>query len=210
MSAGETKMMPCSQADKLNLKSVLCLADSSPRGDSLSLRSRMVLALRVASNLLQLSWTPWLRGRLSKDAIFFLPSEKDGNHRAVDLSSPFISLKFGNHPSNPPKTPRQDPKLAFLELGVLLLEIWHQRSLETYLSVQEVPTEYYALLAVASKWLDDTRDQLLNYYEKAVSHCIRGVMRGETRFLEWDDPKLWSAACQDVIEPLYQNCKQWR
>jgi len=92
----------------------------------------------------------------------------------------------------------------------LLLEIWHGTTLETQFSLKEALGGYYERLALALRWLDDMKDPLLELYDKAASHCIRGMIGGETRFREWEDLEFWGAVCGDIIEPLSKNCKQWR
>ena len=208
--AKDKHMMPCGQADKILLRDLLAPKSAS----RFPIRSGMILALRLASNLLQLSCTEWLRTSWSKDTIYFLrqPGTMVGTI-SVDFSRPFVSLAFTNTgPSTKENTPIQpiEPKPALLELGILLLEIWHSKSLEAQYSLQQGPVEYYERLALASKWLDDMTDPLPELYDKAASHCIRGMMCGESRFPDWEDGRFWSAFCQDVIDPLYKNCKQWR
>ena len=64
-------------------------------------------------------------------------------------------------------------------------------------------------MARALEWLDDVDDPLLDLYDKAVAHCLRVNISGETRFLDWEAVKLWSLVCEDIIAPLAKICKQW-
>ena len=207
IAASGKRLAPCCQAKKFTLKALLS-DPTTTKNANLPLRSRMTLALRLALNLLQLLHTQWLQKPLSKDVVYFLAYPNARGVLGIDLTRPFVSLAC-NNPMSPTMQP-VDPKLALLELGILLLEIWHTKTLETQYSLQEAPSGYYKRLALASEWLDDTTDQPPELYDKAVCHCIRGMLGGETRYSDWEDPKLWSAICQDVIEPLYKNCKQWR
>lgn len=210
----EKTLIPYHQADKITLKALL-LSDNK-LSYLLPLRLRMLLALRLASNLLQLLQTQWLQSAWSKDVIYFLlrptgeanNASRDNLH--IDFSRPFVSLTFDNSNASAPPQQNVDPKVVLLELGILLLEIWHKKTLETQFSLNEAPAGYYERLALALKWLDDTNDPLPELYDKAVSHCVRGMIGGETRFREWEDIKFWGAVCEDIIEPLSKNCKQWR
>lgn len=161
----------------------------------LPLKLRMLLALRLASNLLQLLQTQWLRNAWSKDNIYFLLrpiADATGGSQDqlyIDFSRPFVSLVFDGNDGSAAPQKNVEPKIALLELGILLLEIWHERTLETKFSLKEAPSGYYERLLLASRWLDETDDPLLTLYDKATSHCIRGMIGGETRLRTWEDIK---------------------
>lgn len=209
-------LIPCQQADTMTLKALLMDNKSPRRGPLLPWKFRMRLALRLASNLLQLLQTQWLENAWSKDVVYFLlrPTDKVDNatrdHLHVDVGRPFVSLAFDG--VTPRANPQRnvEPKVALLELGILLLEIWHEMTLETRFSLTEAPIEYYSRLVLALEWLDDTDDPLPELYDKAVSHCIRRIIGGESHFPDWENIKLWGAVCEDIIEPLSKICKQWR
>ena len=217
IATNEKTLISYHQADKTTLKALL-LSDNKPNhhGTLLPLRLRMLLALRLASNLLQLLQTQWLQSAWSKDVIYFLlrptggASNASRNQLYIDFSRPFVSLTFDDSSASAPTQQNVDPKVALLELGILLLEIWHGTTLETQFSLKEAPGGYYERLALALRWLDDMKDPLPELYDKAASHCIRGMIGGETRFREWEDIDFWGAVCGDIIEPLSKNCKQWR
>ncbi|KAK3998115.1 hypothetical protein QBC44DRAFT_375996 [Cladorrhinum sp. PSN332] len=203
---------------KTSLKDVL----SSQRKTPVSLQLRMLLALRLASNLLQLLQTHWLPLAWSDEQVFFpihtkyLPA--DGQLLAppsnVDFARPFISASFAQ-PTSPQLQcpPKADPKTALLGLGILLLEIWHQETLETHFSLRaekQQPTKFYELLTLALEWLDDMSNPPPELYYQAASHCIKGMLGGEARLGQWEDGELWNAVCGDVVEPLLKNCSIWR
>ena len=217
IATNEKTLISYHQADKTTLKALL-LSDnkSNHHGTLLPLRLRMLLALRLASNLLQLLQTQWLQSAWSKDMIYFLlrptggASNASQNQLYIDFSRPFVSLTFDDSSASAPTQQNVDPKVALLELGILLLEIWHGTTLETQFFLKEAPGGYYERLGLALRWLDDMKDPLPELYDKAASHCIRGMIGGETRFRKWEDIEFWGAFCGDIIEPLSKNCKQWR
>jgi hypothetical protein len=208
-------LLQCREADATTLEELLQPPDNkNPHGGNLlSLKLRMILALRLASNLLQLSHTHWLQSAWSKEAVYFLLEEgtggTTGNYRA-DFGRPFVPLKFEEKKYLAEPERNAEPKVALLELGILLLEIWHKMTLETRFSLKTAPVGYYKRLALAFEWLDDTSDPLPELYDNAVSRCVRGVVGGECRFSDWEDMEFWGAVCGDIIEPLSKNCKQWR
>ena len=102
-----------------------------------------------------------------------------------------------------------EPKVALLELGILLLEIWHKTTLEARFGLKEAPRAYYDRIGHTLEWLDDVDEPLPDLYDKAVAHCLRVNISGDTRFLDWEDTKLWNVICGDIITPLVKICKQW-
>ncbi|ORY10273.1 hypothetical protein BCR34DRAFT_354613 [Clohesyomyces aquaticus] len=176
------------------------------------LRSRMLLSVRLASNLLQLLNTPWLPATFSKEKIFFpaTPVPKQ-NTPLVDFSRPFIHSEFKE--DDPTAVFSQNyaspPKETLLELGILLLEIWHEQTLEERFSLDKSPVEFFDRLPLALKWAEESHTELLESYENAVCYCT-GFMTGESRGSQWKDDKLWASVYGEVIEPLARNCKLWR
>ena len=173
-------------------------------GNPVPWKFRMLLALRLSSSLLQLLQTHWLEHAWSKDVVFF--HVKAGGTGQVLLNRPFVRCTFGGIQK---ASSCIEPKVALLELGVLLLEIWHKTTLEARFGLNEAPTAFYERMARAVEWLDDVDEPLPDLYDKAVAHCLRVNVSGETRFLDWEDTKLWGVICGDIIEPLSKICKQW-
>lgn len=185
--------------DAISLNEIL-----QAEGTSLPWKFRMLLALRLASNLLQLLQTSWLERAWSKDVVFFLV--RPGAQAQVFLNRPFVQCTFGGVQT---ASRSIEPKVALLELGILLLEIWHKTTLEARFGLEKAPTVYYDRMARAVEWLDDVDEPLPDLYDKAVAHCLRVNISGDTRFLDWEDTKLWSVICGDIIAPLAKICKQW-
>lgn len=198
--------------DRITLKAILSGSTSIAHGIGFTLRLRMLLALRVASNLLQLSQTPWMGQSWSKETVYFLlrPTKKGGRPLA-DLNRAFMSAAIAGPESSPAACcAKAEPKVVLLDLGILLLEIWHQTTLEARFCLDESPAGYYLRLVRAVEWLDDGDNPPPDLYERAISYCIRGMLGSEARLASWDANELWHAVCKNVVEPLSQNCKQWR
>ena len=186
-------------SDAISLKDIL-----QAEGTPLPWKFRMLLALRLASSLLQLLQTRWLDRAWSKDVVFFLAHP--GAQAQVYYNRPFVQCTFGDVRK---ASGSIEPKVALLELGILLLEIWHKRTLEMRFSLENAPTAYYDRMARALEWLDDVDEPLPDLYDQAVAHCLRVNISGDTRFLDWEDTKLWRVICGDIIAPLAKICKQW-
>ena len=82
-------------------------------------------------------------------------------------------------------------------------------TLEKRFSLENAPTAYYDRMARAVECLDHVDEPLPDLYDHAVAHCLRVNISGDTRFLDWEDTKLWRVICGDIIAPLAKICKQW-
>lgn len=183
----------------------------------LPLKPRMHLSLRLASSLLQLLKTPWLTQAWSKDSVFFLefdtsstPTNRTNQIAQPDLNRPFVVCNFSGES---PVVHPTEPKAALLELGIILLEIWHGMTLEARFGLDESDSHsrsmnYYERLVKALEWQDDGANPMLGLYGQTVSHCLTGN-RVSSGTLTWEDSKLWSSICSDVIEPLSKLCKNF-
>lgn len=202
------------QPDTTTLNAVFLAAIRSPQhGPILPLRSRMRLALTLASNLLQLLQTRWLTAPWSKNGICFVVQQQGTashgpKNKRVEVDRPFVSLTFDTAIAHQSQQ-KVEAKEALLELGILLLEIWHEVALETKFSLTEAPVEYYDRLMLAIKWLNDMDDPLLDLYEQAVRHCIVGIIGNNPHSSDWEDIKFWGVVCREIIEPLSRICKQF-
>ncbi|EAQ93048.1 predicted protein [Chaetomium globosum CBS 148.51] len=202
--------------NKIALSALLSASHKTP------LKFRMQLALRLASNLLQLFQTQWLQRPWSKHEVYFPirpPLQAAATqgltspaHEAPEFNRPFISLTFENNGRLVPPHPGViDAKAALLELGILLLELWHQSPFEARPGATG-GGGYYQRLAAALEWLDDTAvvDPMPELYDRAASLCIRGVIGGQAKLADWEDMGFWAGVCVDVIEPLEKGCRVWQ
>jgi len=196
--------------ETMTLRDLFSVANAPRWGPILPWKFRMVLALRLASSLLQLLQTKWLQNTWSKDMVYFQlqPGSTDTN-LLLDLGQPFVSLTLDPSSAESTQLEPVEPKIALLELGILLLEIWHEVTLESRFGLNEGPKGYYQRLGLAVEWLDDTHNPLPELYDQAVSHCIQRPA-GEARSKNWEDIKFWGTICGEVVEPLSKNCRQWR
>lgn len=194
------------------------LSQTLKTSSTLPLKPRMQLSLRLASSLLQLLNTPWLTQAWCKDTIFFLlsdtPSDPTSHAKKtaqVDLNRPLLVCGFSGEC---PVVPPTEPKAALLELGILLLEIWHGMTLESRFELDETGSQsrsmtYYERLVKALEWQDDGTNPMLGLYGQAVSHCLTGNNVSAGKVVNWEDTKLWSSICSDIIEPLAKLCKNF-
>lgn len=203
------------QGDHKNLISLSQILRT--KSSILPLKPRMHLSLRLACSLLQLLKTPWLTQAWSKDSVFFLEfdtsstlTSRTNQIAQPDLNRPFVVCNFSGES---PVVYPIEPKVALLELGIILLEIWHGMTLEARFGLDESDSHsrsmnYYERLVKALEWQDDGTNPMLGLYGQTVSHCLTGN-RVSSGTLTWEDSKLWSSICSDVIEPLSKLCKNF-
>jgi hypothetical protein len=207
-------VLPSQRCHTVNLEEVLKPPVQVGSPPKIGLKNRMLLALNLASTLLKLQGTPWLTNSWSKKAIEFLkrPGTPPTASLVIDYQHPVISQHFPKSSPNP--TPTLPPKVALLELGIMLLELWHETTLEAYYSTIPLGQSpllpgYWSRLMIASIWLDDPTDQPLPLYHTAISQCVKCFFGGNFASPSWDDPEFRKALCKDLVEPLFESCKQW-
>ncbi|KAL7956685.1 hypothetical protein V8C34DRAFT_201454 [Trichoderma compactum] len=210
VTAKEKTIMQKTGCQTISLKDILS-GSSNSYGARLHLQSSMLLASKLASSLLQFSQTQWFGQVWSKDSIFFLSHPlSDGTMPIADINRPFVYAKMKGMEVN--KMKATEPVSVLLELGILLLEIWHHTGLENQFtqSVKQASGDYFSRLPLAAKWLHDTRryNPLPLMYDDAVRYCIYGAANND--WTDWNAKELWSEICQKVIKPLSENCEQWR
>lgn len=208
VAAKEKTIMRKNNCQKITLKSVLS-ESHNPRGMKLPLRSSMLLASKIASSLLQFSQTRWSGQTWSKDSIYFiLHPNAEGIAPLIDFSRAFAYAKIENSEVDGVNT--AEPRSILLELGILLLEIWHQTSLEDQFpdKTADLSGGYFPRLSLAAQWLDDDYNTPPLLYEDAIRYCIYGV--STKKGADWNTNEFWGEICKEVIKPLSENCKQWK
>ena len=181
----------------------------------IALRSRLKLALNLASTLFQLFTTPWLGLEgWSKESISFVSSSGEPQARVIpskiDLSRPLLTHSFANPraPSHPLGPPSLSPRDALLTLGLMLLELWNEMPFENYVGSQHDQTnmDYLARASFAERWLESSEDDMIPDYHALTWRCIRCQFDGVTIKPSWEDESLRKGLIESVIEPLQALC----
>jgi hypothetical protein len=207
---------PWSQNTNTTTLEKLLLGSSQQR---VSLKGRMMLAVNLASSLLQLQNTPWLGTCWTKRSVHFAEAATQpvsqsqgrgpGSSVAADTSRPFVLNTFPDHQRVQQVRVPGDAKSALLELGILLLELWHETTFEARFPAASMTTEYFARFKLAWEWLDDFHNPPPDLYSAAISQCVKCFFGGKPVSFDWEDVNFRRAICQDIIEPLHKTCKQW-
>ncbi|KAI0505310.1 hypothetical protein F5B22DRAFT_528149 [Xylaria bambusicola] len=171
-------------------------------------KQQTLLALDVASSVLQLRQTCWLDADFRSTSMRFLLYENEGQgtltpalfiERIVHVSKVFDE-------TNTPQAP--EPKTTLLELAIILLEIWHHQPLYTCingLGLDAAETLETRRIA-AIRWLERTSSRLPLQHLAAIEQCL-AVCSGRLR--SWSDRDFVREYCENIIRPLQESCKAW-
>jgi hypothetical protein len=175
----------------------------------MGLKARMILALNLAIALLHVYQTPWLGKNWSKTEVTFLqessvPGSTTTPNARIRFDQPLLSHNFGPaiHSVSSSHSPR--PQQAILQLAIMLLELWHDETIEAYVQTF-VPHDHWARMQIVSAWIGDTSNEPLPLYGDAVRHCLKVSIFDPS----WDDADFRRDYCENIIEPLRQSCEDW-
>ena len=176
-----------------------------------TLIQRMNLSFNLASSLLQLYSTPWLTESWTKQDICFwrLASSSQANDIALafEPDCPFIVHRFSGVPAagQPHKAVA---KSQLLDLGIILLEIRHQKSFESWTLAHGFTLDgsYGTRYTAAFRWLRDSLGEVEPSYLEAAARCIECTFTTRSAIPTWEDLELRKSVCDLVIKPLWINC----
>jgi hypothetical protein len=173
----------------------------------LTRQKRYKIACILASSLLQLQTTPWLRGNLTKNDIFFY---HQGSEVLVDqpyISHSFLSTKNCHHSSGNTAAEVQShapSRTNLSSLGILLLELCWGQAIEnqTELRKKHLSSDGRAIggtdYLTAIDWLDQVREEEPNMLP-IIKWCIFCLFEGKPN---WADTNFTQAVYANVVRPL--------
>jgi hypothetical protein len=170
-------------------------------------KQQTMLALAVASSILQLHGTPWFVGPWTKRCFRFLI--RSAKQPEIEINRPLVEQTMVYKDSNANDyTSTPDPKIALLELAILLLEIWHHKTLETWMAkagMQSVETPESRRIA-AIRWVEMSSERLPPYHLTAIEGCL-AICSGRLR--TWEEHEFRKLYCENIIKPLQESCRAW-
>ncbi|EXF79645.1 hypothetical protein CFIO01_12955 [Colletotrichum fioriniae PJ7] len=181
------------------------LAAASQNHDArMTPKQQSLLALDVATAVLQLQRTPWSGIPWNNQTIKFLV---EGNG-AVEAWAPIVEQTIQPTttllPAQPldPEPVTQTTKKTVLELAILMLEILQHKSLETWAAEtgQGATTKFSERLQAAIRWLELSDDKLLPHHLNAVEACLFQCVR---RNSSWNI-EFQRLFCENIVQPLQQ------
>ena len=167
---------------------------------------RIKLAVNIASSLLQYNLTPWLQRYWTKKAVHFFVQTRTVS--GIDIEHPLIVRHFSDQTNEiPHEYPQNDPELALLELGILLLEIWNMTTFESWLitagHLMDLPQiqDRYFRLRYSIEWFQSLKGKLLPNYQKVIGICLRPCVF-DLFNTSWEDKDFRMAVYSEIVEPL--------
>lgn len=173
-----------------------------------SRRHRVQLAVTLASSVLQLHETAWLRDNWASSDIFFL--EQSGKtiytepfvHRVMDPSS---------KEALPPLMRYIIRNQVLYTLGISLIELWFKKSIPTLHEPQDGPigtgdaqTNLITQIATANRLIEgDLRDDAGGNYADAVRRCINCDF--DCRLKKLEDESFQKAVFEGVVTPIKET-----
>lgn len=213
--------------DDLERQHRISITDASVRRDSLQTvslkalfaqtalerKDRLILGIKLASTLLQLHRTPWLKETWGKSDILFM-KECSGTQVVLVqkpfLSQPFIPPTCTIPPSRPTDEPSPGPEVrnkSIFALGVLLIELWFGQSLEDLRKPEDYGSHHQVNhitdFSTARRLSEDIYREAGDWYGDAVRRCI--YCEFDQRHNSLDSQALKEAVHRGVVAPLEEN-----
>ncbi|KAH7324477.1 hypothetical protein B0I35DRAFT_424275 [Stachybotrys elegans] len=168
-------------------------------------KQQTLLALTIASSIIQLRQTSWFSIPFTSKMLKLLGETREQGNHAFMPSIPFVEQVTDPGSEG---LPGPDPKPALLELAILLLEIWNHKPLEMWCAkcgFQEMETPESRTTA-AIRWLEMTSERLPPHYLTAIEQCL-AMYCGRLRL--WSDSDFLKVYCENILKPLQESCRAW-
>ncbi|KAF7534816.1 hypothetical protein G7054_g5932 [Neopestalotiopsis clavispora] len=172
-------------------------------------------ALDLAASIIQLRGTSWLDPEFTNKTIKVLSQEfRDNTQQGIlSFAGLFVEQTYSVGLSDRTKhLAGPDPKIALLELAILLLEIWNHKPLEVWAAnvclgdfLNDLKSPEIRHIA-AIRWLQESEERLPRYHLEAIEQCL-AICAG--RIQVWHNEEFLVKYCENIIKPLQESCKAW-
>ena len=200
----------------MNLKSLEHLLKGQRQqgqGRSLSRRLRLYIAVTLASSVLQLDGTSWLKRQWKSDDIFFLPMKNGESATSeMDFAHPYVSWKVSsedvtmNQTSNAKLAPiaHRVPSEILFVLGITLTELCFGRSIVDMRTIDDTEsTEIMTNFNTATRLIGRVYDESGERYGDVVRRCLK--CPPDVRDASLDNKEFQEAVFNTIVTPLKQD-----
>lgn len=188
--------VPSSPSELTSLNAVLGRSSASPW----TIPQKLRLCFIIASSVMQLCPTRWVLASLTSDSIFFNKANASSLSSAFS-PQPLILRQIGSRDAAAAQY--TSARSTLLELSILFLEIWHQKTLESYTEDIRAPLDrdIWDRLRVVEGWAGDSREMTEFMYD-IVMRCIHCTFASQAAIPDWRDNLFRGAFYTTIVEPL--------
>jgi hypothetical protein len=215
-----SSQLACPSEHLVSLEELLSKSTSKSKRRALTDEDRYFLAITLASSLLQLHTTPWLRGSWSKRDILFSDTHEEDSS-VIDVRHPVILNTHGcvvSEAASRVSTGRSQAysdlmrdSASLLTLAKVLLEIKLNDQFETQqqgedLGTNSKPNEATDIRTLM-RWITEEEGNLSFTYRNVVSHCIKCSVDPSTNLR---DLVFRQTLVDRVVVPLLEELHIWQ
>jgi len=204
-----------------SLEYLLAASQQRTPGLSLSRRDRLYIAVTLASSVLQLDGTFWLKRQWRSADIVFLPMEEDPSlaRPRMDYSHPYVTWRVLLNDTNTnlmsgvedPAYPRQIRNESLFALGVTLIELSLKRNLSEMRIAEDGLLEVTANFNTATRLIDDVYNESGTRYGDVVQRCLTCPFNLQNlRDFGLDNEELQEAVFNHILTPLRQDLEVFK
>lgn len=189
------------------------LQASGSYGTRLSRKDRLQIAATLASSVLQLDGTSWLRAQWTSDDILFHNAEEEKVGKAHKY--PYLAWRQCLAPT---VTSQSVPKLRagkrvihseiIFALGLALVELCFGRTLSELQTLEDIDLHETAVTAnTAMRLCNNTYDEMGDQYGDVVRRCLYQPF--DVREMSLDNEQLQQKVLDDIIMPLIRSLQSF-
>ena len=199
-----------------SLGSLLETSHHGVAGFGLSRRDRLYIAVTLASSVLQLDGTSWLRRLWTSGDILFLPTEDPKLAKPkMDYSHPYVSWKVSSNDehSHSVADVAQVPlncqirNESLFALGITLIELSLKQNISELRIPEDGPaTDPMTNFKTASRLVDDVYNESGDQYGDVVQRCLMCPFNlRDLRNYDLDNKEFEKLVFYDIFTPLRQG-----
>lgn len=177
-------------------------------GSLLTTKQSISLGSIVVSTVLQLSATSWLARTWSTEDLFFIKPSG-----AIDTDQAYVTVAYDSVARQVPKPQlsQRDGNL-FVRLGVMLLEIWAQATIEDLrlrhqtLNDPSTSNGPWRDVATIREYLRLAGESMQPCFFKAINYCMEAFARGVA---DTEDPETHARTIKKALNPFEFELQYW-
>lgn len=199
--------------DPKSLEYLLQLSKQRGPGMSLSRRDRLYIAVTLASSVLQLDGTLWLKRQWRSGDILFLPLEdRNASAPRLDFAHPYVSWKVSPEDANTALITESSrttvahriPSEVLFVLGITLTELcFGQNIYDMQIPEDADTTEVLTNFNTASRLIDYVYAESGDRYGDVVRRCLK--CPPDVRNASLDNEEFQEAVFDSIVTPLRQD-----